>query len=86
MQNKSFFPANICMLIACLACLPACTGTSDERVDGGEFVVPDGGGQPFDPKTVMPVMKDWDCPADWVKKPAFVDENGKENVPEFMTQ
>ncbi len=34
----------------------------------------------------LPRMKDWDCPDGWNSVPAFVDENGEENVPEGMEQ
>ena len=34
----------------------------------------------------LPRMKGWDCPDGWNSVPAFVDENGEENVPEGMEQ
>ena len=34
----------------------------------------------------MPRMQDWDCPSGWNSVPAFVDEDGVENVPEGMAQ
>ena len=34
----------------------------------------------------LPRMQDWDCPDGWNSVPAFVDEEGNENVPDGMEQ